>query len=163
MQRQRKLQKNFHENVSEFKMLGDYFQMVLIQLFNKKYRRKCIPFSRFALAIVSIAMLFFCIDVTIGKCTSDVSCMNDGVCVNGTCVCPDGWQGDECQFCGGKVRYGIFLNYFRLVFFTLSVFLLLLLLFRFVVDFDWSQPTGRHQQQRTSTAARLNRNPAKPN
>lgn len=32
------------------------------------------------------------------------SCMNGGVCKNGTCVCKDGWQGSECQFCGGKVR-----------------------------------------------------------
>lgn len=31
-------------------------------------------------------------------------CMNGGVCKNGTCVCKDGWQGSECQFCGGKVR-----------------------------------------------------------
>lgn len=38
-----------------------------------------------------------------GKC-SEVRCMNGGVCKNGTCLCPDGWQGSECQFCGGKVR-----------------------------------------------------------
>lgn len=31
-------------------------------------------------------------------------CMNGGVCKNGTCICKDGWQGSECQFCGGKVR-----------------------------------------------------------
>lgn len=31
-------------------------------------------------------------------------CMNGGVCRNGTCICRDGWQGSECQFCGGKVR-----------------------------------------------------------
>uniref|UniRef100_A0A2M4CRS9 Putative attractin n=1 Tax=Anopheles darlingi TaxID=43151 RepID=A0A2M4CRS9_ANODA len=38
-----------------------------------------------------------------GKC-AEVRCMNGGVCKNGTCLCPDGWQGSECQFCGGKVR-----------------------------------------------------------
>lgn len=32
-------------------------------------------------------------------------CLNGGVCKNGTCACKDGWQGPECQFCGGKVRY----------------------------------------------------------
>lgn len=32
------------------------------------------------------------------------ACMNGGVCRNGTCLCKDGWQGSECQFCGGKVR-----------------------------------------------------------
>lgn len=37
-------------------------------------------------------------------CASDLSCQNGGACVNGTCVCREGWQGDECQFCGGKVR-----------------------------------------------------------
>lgn len=31
-------------------------------------------------------------------------CMNGGVCKNGTCICKDGWQGNFCQFCGGKVR-----------------------------------------------------------
>lgn len=41
------------------------------------------------------------------KCSAQElgSCMNGGVCVNGTCLCADGWQGDECQFCGGKVRW----------------------------------------------------------
>lgn len=38
-----------------------------------------------------------------GKC-SEIRCMNGGSCRNGTCLCPDGWQGSECQFCGGKVR-----------------------------------------------------------
>ncbi|XP_012222964.1 attractin-like protein 1 isoform X2 [Linepithema humile] len=27
-----------------------------------------------------------------------------GNCINGTCVCHDGWQGANCEFCGGKVR-----------------------------------------------------------
>lgn len=39
-----------------------------------------------------------------GQLSSLNGCMNGGVCKNGTCVCKDGWQGSECQFCGGKVR-----------------------------------------------------------
>ncbi|EZA62765.1 hypothetical protein X777_07581 [Ooceraea biroi] len=35
-------------------------------------------------------------------CDPDI-CIN-GECVNGTCVCREGWQGTHCQFCGGKVR-----------------------------------------------------------
>lgn len=39
------------------------------------------------------------------KCSeTENNCMNGGTCRNGTCICADGWQGDECQFCGGKVR-----------------------------------------------------------
>lgn len=38
------------------------------------------------------------------RCSDDLSCQNGGSCANGTCVCAEGWQGDECQFCGGKVR-----------------------------------------------------------
>jgi attractin len=36
-----------------------------------------------------------------GKCNTQ--CIN-GYCANGTCHCYDGWQGPNCQFCGGKVR-----------------------------------------------------------
>lgn len=51
-----------------------------------------------------IVILFHCNNVVLGKCISDSSCMNGGTCFNETCICPDGWQGDDCQFCGGKVR-----------------------------------------------------------
>lgn len=63
-------------------------------------RRKCL----FVLFIVIIVILFHCNNVVLGKCISDSSCMNGGTCFNETCICPDGWQGDDCQFCGGKVR-----------------------------------------------------------
>ncbi|GLV41896.1 distracted [Carabus blaptoides fortunei] len=39
------------------------------------------------------------------KC-QDATCGGNGVCKNDTCVCYDGWQGPQCQFCGGKVRLG---------------------------------------------------------
>ncbi|CAH0721263.1 unnamed protein product, partial [Brenthis ino] len=34
---------------------------------------------------------------------SDLNCLN-GVCKNDTCVCYDGWQGPQCQHCGGKIK-----------------------------------------------------------
>lgn len=79
-------------------MLKSLAQMFM-PIVSIKLHRKCL----FVLIVFTI-ILFCCINVTIGKCTSDLSCMNGGVCANGTCVCPDGWQGDDCQFCGGKVR-----------------------------------------------------------
>ncbi|KAF4528316.1 hypothetical protein B566_EDAN016846 [Ephemera danica] len=36
------------------------------------------------------------------KC-DESQCVN-GICENGTCQCFDGWQGSNCQFCGGKIR-----------------------------------------------------------
>lgn len=41
------------------------------------------------------------------NCTTDANCMNGGFCRNNACVCADGWQGSDCQFCGGKVRWVI--------------------------------------------------------
>ncbi|KAL5284023.1 ATRN family protein [Megaselia abdita] len=38
------------------------------------------------------------------NCTTDANCMNGGICRNNACVCAQGWQGSDCQFCGGKVR-----------------------------------------------------------
>lgn len=75
--------------------------------YNIKYRRKYVQMPAIIWTLLLITVLLVCIDDTIGKCTNNVShtgCMNGGACINGTCVCPDGWQGDECQFCGGKVR-----------------------------------------------------------
>lgn len=60
--------------------------------------------SFFVLIVLTIILCSW-VDVVVGKCANDSTCMNGGVCINGTCVCPDGWQGDDCQFCGGKVRY----------------------------------------------------------
>ena len=72
-------------------------------LFKVKYRRKCVRYFPAIYIVFIITFLYLCSDVVSGKC-SDVTCMNGGVCGNGTCVCADGWQGNECQFCGGKVR-----------------------------------------------------------
>lgn len=79
------------------------FQMCLKPIRKVKYRQKCIRYLLCIYLILTI-LLIFCAGDVYGKCT-DVTCMNGGVCGNGTCVCADGWQGDECQFCGGKVRF----------------------------------------------------------
>lgn len=80
-------------------MLNSFAQMFMI-LHSIQSQRKCL----FVLFVVLLILIICCNNVVIGKCISDSSCMNGGVCTNGTCVCPDGWQGDDCQFCGGKVR-----------------------------------------------------------
>lgn len=82
-------------------MLKEFIQMFLLR-FKVKYRRKCLQLTSI-IGFLIIIVFYFC-EVN-GKCSDlTTTCMNGGVCGNGTCVCPDGWQGDECQFCGGKVR-----------------------------------------------------------
>ncbi|XP_075986536.1 attractin-like protein dsd isoform X2 [Anticarsia gemmatalis] len=73
-------------------------QMFLF-LFKSKYRRKCSWFSPFLCSVLIV--LLFC-DGVLSKC-SDHNCLN-GVCKNDMCVCYEGWQGPECQYCGGKVN-----------------------------------------------------------
>ncbi|KAI8423017.1 hypothetical protein MSG28_014105 [Choristoneura fumiferana] len=73
-------------------------QMFLF-LFKSKYRRKFSWFSPFLCSVLIV--LLFCNDA-LAKC-SDHSCLN-GACQNETCLCLEGWQGPECQYCGGKVK-----------------------------------------------------------
>ncbi|XP_063834386.1 attractin-like protein 1 [Ostrinia nubilalis] len=73
-------------------------QMFLF-LFKSKYRRKFSWFSPFLCSVLIV--LLFC-DGVLSRC-SDHNCIN-GVCKNDTCVCYEGWQGPECQYCGGKVK-----------------------------------------------------------
>lgn len=89
-----------HGNERHFKMAAE-LQMFLF-LFKSKYRRKdgtAIRIVCFLVLICMCAMPVLCYN----EC-ADVTCNGNGVCVNGTCVCNDGWQGTSCQFCGGKVR-----------------------------------------------------------
>nr|XP_032523599.1 attractin [Danaus plexippus plexippus] len=73
-------------------------QMFLF-LFKSKYRRKYSWFSPFLCSVLIV--LLFCHGV-LSKC-SDHNCFN-GVCNNDTCVCYEGWQGSQCQHCGGKIK-----------------------------------------------------------
>ncbi|XP_046973176.1 attractin [Vanessa cardui] len=73
-------------------------QMFLF-LFKSKYRRKWSWFSPFLCSVLIV--LLFCHGV-LAKC-SDHNCLN-GVCKNDTCVCYEGWQGPQCQHCGGKIK-----------------------------------------------------------
>lgn len=88
-------------------------------LFKSKYRRKRmvavdfplmslllllpLPLSLLPLVPVSATTVSAVADASPDIC-KDVECGN-GVCVNGTCVCHDGWQGSQCQYCGGKVKW----------------------------------------------------------
>ncbi|VVC92995.1 unnamed protein product [Leptidea sinapis] len=73
-------------------------QMFLF-LFKSKYRRKYSWFSPFLCSVLIV--LLFCNGV-LSRC-SDHNCIN-GVCKNESCVCFEGWQGPECQHCGGKIK-----------------------------------------------------------
>ncbi|XP_013142133.1 PREDICTED: attractin isoform X2 [Papilio polytes] len=73
-------------------------QMFLF-LFKSKYRRKYSWFSPFLCSVLIV--LLFCHDV-LSRC-SEHNCIN-GECRNETCVCFEGWQGPECQHCGGKIK-----------------------------------------------------------
>uniref|UniRef100_A0A0N5C9V4 Attractin n=1 Tax=Strongyloides papillosus TaxID=174720 RepID=A0A0N5C9V4_STREA len=33
----------------------------------------------------------------------DKPCFNNGTCVNGSCVCPHGWSGAQCDYCYGRI------------------------------------------------------------
>ncbi|KAI8044430.1 hypothetical protein M5D96_000589 [Drosophila gunungcola] len=71
--------------------------------FNAKYRRKC-------LLLLTLLLFHGCFSglhrASAFNCTAHGGrCQNDGQCQeDGQCLCADGWQGPECQFCGGKVR-----------------------------------------------------------
>lgn len=67
-------------------------------LFKSKYRRK-----QCNLLILSTVVILGALRLAKGKC-QEGNCGGNGICRNETCVCYDGWQGPQCQFCGGKVR-----------------------------------------------------------
>ncbi|XP_045475580.1 attractin-like protein 1 isoform X2 [Harmonia axyridis] len=79
----------------------EVLQMFLF-LFKSKYRRKSFQWTFMCCAILVILEIA---DLVHAKC-QDTNCNGNGVCRNDTCVCYDGWQGPQCQFCGGKVRLG---------------------------------------------------------
>lgn len=72
--------------------------------FNCKYRRKHILLLMLVLFHICSSFLTH---VAAYNCSAPGGhCQNDGKCKEdvGQCICADGWQGPECQFCGGKVR-----------------------------------------------------------
>ncbi|XP_017778729.1 PREDICTED: attractin-like protein 1 [Nicrophorus vespilloides] len=80
----------------------EVLQMFLF-LFKSKYRRKSTDL------LVCVSVLLFAVgslQQVQSKCVAPEDCGGHGVCVNETCACYDGWQGSQCQFCGGKVRLG---------------------------------------------------------
>lgn len=79
----------------------EVLQMFLF-LFKSKYRRKC---NVLWFGLWGLIVFLGCVwSVAEAKCHDSASCGGNGVCKNETCVCYDGWQGPQCQFCGGKVR-----------------------------------------------------------
>ncbi|CAH0555288.1 unnamed protein product [Brassicogethes aeneus] len=80
----------------------EVLQMFLF-LFKSKYRRKCFKWDLVCFVIV---VLGACTTLVRAKCHDNSNCSGNGVCKNDTCVCYDGWQGPQCQHCGGKIRLG---------------------------------------------------------
>ncbi|ERL89257.1 hypothetical protein D910_06630, partial [Dendroctonus ponderosae] len=76
-------------------------QMFLF-LFKSKYRRK----NEIYFYVNTILYITILLHTVVGKCVEDNQCGGNGVCKNETCACYEGWQGPQCQFCGGKVRMG---------------------------------------------------------
>lgn len=70
-------------------------------LFKSKYRRK--THTYFYMNGI-LYVLFVLLNGIKAKCTDDSQCGGNGLCKNETCICQEGWQGSQCQFCGGKVR-----------------------------------------------------------
>ncbi|KAJ8961064.1 hypothetical protein NQ314_005994 [Rhamnusium bicolor] len=79
----------------------EILQMFLF-LFKSKYRRKVYMWK----LIISAVVIFGACSLVSAKCNNETTCGGNGLCRNDTCVCYDGWQGPQCQFCGGKVRLG---------------------------------------------------------
>ncbi len=42
-------------------------------------------------------LLLFSLLFALYSCNPCGTCLNDGVCVDGTCECPDGFSGDQCE------------------------------------------------------------------
>lgn len=80
----------------------EILQMFLF-LFKSKYRRKCYFRKVLISGLVFFGALSLVSKVS-AKCDNS-NCNGNGVCKNESCMCYDGWQGAQCQFCGGKVRY----------------------------------------------------------
>lgn len=71
-------------------------------LFKSKYRRKLGDIWPLILCVLVLVVTVS--TLAAAKCTDSLNCGGNGVCKNETCVCYDGWQGPQCQFCGGKIR-----------------------------------------------------------
>lgn len=78
----------------------EVLQMFLF-LFKSKYRRKSINIWPLFLYISTFTVTAS--TLVSAKC-KDTDCNGNGVCKNETCVCYDGWQGSDCQYCAGKIR-----------------------------------------------------------
>lgn len=80
-------------------------QQMFLFLFKSKYRRKCEFTAVLCVILVMCGFVSVINSLSIrDKCVDSPSCNNNGVCRNETCICNDGWQGNFCQHCGGKVR-----------------------------------------------------------
>lgn len=54
--------------------------------------------------LIISCLLFINFTLIYLKCLNDTDCYSHGSCIDDTCSCFDGWQGPQCQFCGGKIK-----------------------------------------------------------
>jgi len=69
-------------------------------LFKSKFLRKNTVPRTITIVLVALGYILVCIEGQ--EC--EVECQH-GRCVENKCVCDSGWEGNSCQFCGGRVRY----------------------------------------------------------
>ena len=53
--------------------------------------------------IILLAIIFSTVSTACACGSNDTSTCFSGSCVNGTCTCNDGWKGDLCNVCDGRV------------------------------------------------------------
>lgn len=62
--------------------------------------------------MTKIWKLLLILGLTAMSCTNDpceeVSCQNDGACIDGVCDCPDGFEGPFCEIFDSQQHYGIY-------------------------------------------------------
>lgn len=104
-------------------MAEDFTQLricghVLLSLFGcvKRYVSMMVASASPSLVLFILcpsAVLFFVVDsLSLKSCGSIAQCYNGDYEItddSSNCHCHPGWHGDSCEYCGGKMRYSLFL------------------------------------------------------
>lgn len=82
-------------------MFWNIFNLLFLSA-KSKFRMNTLPTYT---TVFILLFIVFQIESSYAACTKDTECIN-GYCdsVSETCVCYDGWQGTNCDHCGGRSR-----------------------------------------------------------